>query len=539
MLSSAYHRSARPLQRRTPLGLQWLGLMGLAVTFWGMPRAYATEVNTVLVIVNSIQDGPITPDTALTLREAIALVNGTLSPQALSAAEATLVTPAQQPRIEFNLPSVNTTIQLKTLLPALNIPNLTINGTSQPGFTPSTKGNPWQMQPTVTITPAPGQVLSRGLTVTADRTTIRGLSLYGFASQTRQAESTPTADIVITHVEGPIAAPWQQNSQDHAFAQNSERPPTDVVIEQNWLGSAPGESTDQPSKRTSGFGIFVFNALNLTIRQNHIAYHNGSAIITGKRATSLKIHQNRIAENGRSGMLDAIRLEGEIDQTVVTENLIEKNGGSAISLFKPTGTVVIQKNRLFQNGQQARQAAVRLMGSNHRVLDNQIQGQSGPGVLVAAYPRSQGNQILGNHFADLAGLSIDLITRQNTEPTVYEAGDGPNPLRDSSNRQLDTANEAINTPLFLSHEFYMHNNRVNLDGKADPGSQIILYRVPPGDTAIGPLSEPIAETTANEAGRFGFTLTDAQVGDRFSAISHDPDHGTSEPAVNVEVKSLN
>jgi hypothetical protein len=176
------------------------------------------------------------------------------------------------------------------------------------------------------------------------------------------------------------------------------------------------------------------------------------------------------------------------------------------------------------------------MGNQHQVIENQIQGQSGPGIVVAAFPLSQGNQILGNRFADLAGLSIDLVARQNTDPKAYQLGDGPNPQRDSSNRQLDTGNQAINTPRFLSPEFYIHNHQAHLDGKADPGSTVVLYRVAPGDTAIGPLSEPVAETTVNDKGRFGFTLSEVNSGDRFSAIATHPKYGTSEPASNVVVR---
>jgi hypothetical protein len=39
----------------------------------------------------------------------------------------------------------------------------------------------------------------------------------------------------------------------------------------------------------------------------------------------------------------------------------------------------------------------------------------------------------------------------------------------------------------------------------------------------------------SENGRFGFTVSDAKMGDRYTAIATDPRYGTSEPAANVEV----
>lgn len=510
--------------------LMWIA----SALFWGQ-WAKATEANALRVVVNSAQDGQITADTALTLREAIALVNGTLALEQLSATEAALVTPVADalPRIEFNLPPEATTIELQTALPALTAPGLILDGTTQPGFVVGTADEPWRVKPQVALTPAVGQIISRGLTVTADRITIRGLSLYGFSSQDRPTEATLAADILVTHAAEPVDAEHRQNTDENAFAQANERPPTDVVIEQNWLG-VPPQSKD--IARRSVFGVFVFNGVNVAIRQNYIANHHGSAIITGRRADALRINQNWITENGLQGVPDAIRLEGRIHQTVVDQNLIENNSGSALFLFKPTGAVTIQQNRLLNNSRRLRYAAVVLMGKNHQVLDNEIQGQSGPGVIVAAFPQSHGNQILGNRFANLESLSIDLITRYNTAPTTYQVGDGPNPQRDSNNRRVDTANHAINTPLFLSPVFYILNNRVNLDGKADPGSTVILYRVSQGEAEIGPLSEPIAETKTDARGRFGFTLTDPQSGAHFSAIATHPTSGTSEPAINVEVR---
>ncbi|MEL7521044.1 MAG: hypothetical protein AAGJ80_05390, partial [Cyanobacteria bacterium J06553_1] len=65
------------------------------------------------VTINSSADGRILADDALTLREAIELVNGTLPPEALSPVEQQFVTTGQSASsIHFDLPDGNTTIEL-------------------------------------------------------------------------------------------------------------------------------------------------------------------------------------------------------------------------------------------------------------------------------------------------------------------------------------------------------------------------------------------------------------------------------------------
>ncbi|MGF1676735.1 MAG: cell envelope biogenesis protein OmpA, partial [Rivularia sp. (in: cyanobacteria)] len=59
---------------------------------------------TLSVTVNSNRDGAIQADDVLTLREAIAIANGNLPLEQLSTVEKSLVSTANQSRIEFNLP---------------------------------------------------------------------------------------------------------------------------------------------------------------------------------------------------------------------------------------------------------------------------------------------------------------------------------------------------------------------------------------------------------------------------------------------------
>ena len=516
-------------------------LVGVLSVLAVSTRATAQPTNGVVVVVNSNQDGVIQPDDALTLREAIAIVNGQLSAEQLSDAEKALVKPLEvntASRIEFNLPPEQTTIRLNEMLPSLASPGLVVDGTTQAGYdaTRSATAEIAIPIPVVVITPAPDQEILRGLTIVADRITVRGLSLYGFGDRVQGPTlSTPPADIFIAHRLPPPDTSQQQPPNDDFPFSERDVPPKDVVIEQNWLGIPPDERMPET---TSAFGVSVFNSLGTTIRRNRIANHQGSAIITSVQARNLLIAENIIVGNGIAGMPDAIRLEGVINDSQITGNLICGNDGSGVYLFKPEGAVQIRDNQISFNGRRLRRAAVYLMGDSNQVIDNQIRYQSGPGVVVTSYPKSSGNIIEGNRFEGLEGLSIDLNTQQNVDPIHFQRGDGPNPQRNSPNRRQETGNAAINAPQFLSSEFFVLGSEVKLFGKADPGSTVEIYRVRENTAiAYGPLSEPLTSVTTDEQGQFSITLNNLQPGEKVSAIATHPEYGTSEPALNALVQA--
>lgn len=495
-------------------------------------------------IVNSNRDGAIAPDASLTLREAIGLVNGTLSLNQLSPAEKAQVTSFDantRSQIEFNLPAGQTTIQLTDILPPIAAPGLVVDGTTQPGYkqissTPRNSGGLEIPAPVVAIAPAPQVEIFRGLTVVADGVTIRGLRLYGFTAQPDATVSTPPADIFIAD---PVSATYrspQQRSQQSPLLQ-SQVPPKNVVIADNWLG-IPANSADTSPR--SAFGVSVFNSLGTTIERNRITNHDGSGIITGKQAANLRITQNIIERNGFAGMPDAIRLEGIIQNSKITSNLIRDNAGSAIYTFKPEGSVQIRSNNITNNGKRFQRAAIYLMGNDHAVINNKITNQPGPGVVVAAYPQSRRDRIQNNEFGNLEGLAIDLVTQLNVDPQAYEQGDGPNPPTNSYQRRRKTGNFGIDAPRWLSLEFILINPKVGvtLVGFAQPGSQVEIYRSGKVAGTQEVIGKPIATVKVNEKGRFSITQGILKPGDRVSAIATHPQYGTSEPAVNAVIRSI-
>lgn len=570
----------------TTLGLTAMGT-GLLLPKLAIAQSSAA-LPSFRAIVNSNQDGAPQADAGLTLREAILLLNGVLTVEQLSPAERAQVQPLTDgnAKIEFRLPTSQTTIRLEALLPSLNRPGLVLDGTTQPGYaanSPVINELPLAA-PIVEITPAAGKEVIRGLTITADNVTVRGLSLYGFTGdlsnptrttkypdlqgwETRQFDpsfrataTTPPADIFIAHRLPPPNISKQRPPANFSPFYSDDLPAQNVVIEDNWLGLPPTLAADaQPITPTvrSAFGVSVFNGSGAIIRRNWIANHNGSGIITSVKANNLLVTENVITGNGVAGMPDAIRLEGDVTQAKITGNLVCGNDGSGVYLFKPQGSIVVENNQIIYNGRRLRRAAVYLMGDRHRVTDNQIRYQTGPGVVVTAAPRSVGNQIQANRFSDLEGLSIDLVQLNQTGIYDYQVGDGPNPPRDSGNRRIDTGNAGVNAPQFVAREFLalgitvgaaaetsllaaaQQAAPVEVFGTADPGSQVEIYRVVGSDeSGYAPLAEPLATVDVTDAGKFKATLTGLRVGDRISAIATHPTDGTSEPARTALIRSV-
>ncbi len=502
----------------------------------------------------------IAPDDGLTLREAIALTNGSRSPSQLSEAERRQVSTAvstpssstgRVSLIQFNLPTGQTKIQLSQPLPDIIRP-VTIDGTTQPGYTPTAIFSeiPNIRRPVVEITTADGVEILRGLTITADQVTVKGLSLYGFTATHGVTASTPPADIFIAHKNPP---PYIQTvaATDRPFAV-TDIPPQNITISDNWLGLKPDQS--MPDK-TSAFGVSVFNASQVKIQNNWIANHDGSGIITSLNASQTTIEQNLLIANGIAGMPDAIRLEGNIDQSRISRNLLCGNDGSAIYTFKPQGSINIERNRIVYNGRRLRRAAIYLMGNDHQVRNNTIEHQTAAGVVIAANPDSARNMIDGNTFANLEGLSIDLNTWNNTDVSDQQRGDGINPQRDSGNRRKETGNGAINAPQFKTRTFPIEQTEVTIRGYADNGSTVKIYRVNDRKTednqvVAGPLSTELFTITNVKNGEFAVNIdsglkTDGlksdglKSGDVISAVAIDPHYGTSEPAINALIGAVN
>ena len=560
-------------------------ILGLHLALLAIPNLANAQQMNWLAVVNTNADN-IQADNFLSLREAIAAINGSLPLAELSEAEKQQLTSGgSNPRIEFDLSPQKTTINLVELLPPLSTPGLVIDGTTQPGYDLEelAKEGGATPIPVVTITPATESQVLRGLTIVADGVTVRGLSIYGFSYPQGPTANTPTADIFISHRLPPPDTFKREIPYDEFSFSEQDIPPQDVVIEHNWLGVPSGLGTDSRfisqldrsknevarnakpeefgvtasmfvvptaakprssqeespiAKKLSGFGVYVFNSRGTTIYRNIIANHDGSGIITSVRATNSLISDNLIERNGFAGMPDGIRLEGDITDSVIKGNLIRNNAGSGIFAFKPIGAAEIRDNNITDNGKRYERAAVYLSGNGHLITRNRIANQPGTGVTVAAYPESDHVIILNNLFTNLQGLSIDLVAQHGTEVKNYQKGDGPNPDIEFYQRRRQAANNGINAPSFVSREFFALNNKTKLIGKALADSTVEIYRVIETNGQQGPLNQAIATVEVDKEGNFEVEISGLQPGDRITATATHGDYGTSEPAFNVEIVPL-
>ena len=519
-------------------------LVGTATLAFTLPLiAYPShaqpETTPYSVIVNSANDGAVRPDDELTLREAIEVVNGTLPITALSAAEQARVTPAASPTINFSLAG-DTTIALAEPLPPIMAPGTLIDGTSQPGYGPvSTTDTMVTPVPTpvVALTAVTGAEVLRGLTITADEVTVRGLSMYGFSASHRSTQTTPPANIFITHLSPPVDAGLPNTPDWQALRPDEDSDaPVGVVIEDNWLGMSPSGQMP-PAEQMSALGVFVFNGLDTVIQRNRIEFHEGSGIITGAQAIGMEVTENTMRTNGIAGIPDGIRLDGNIDGAQIHGNLMCGVDGSGVFMFKPQGSARIYNNDIRFNGRRFRRAAIYLMGNGHEVTDNVIQHQPGPGVAIASYPRSEGNMIRNNTFAALDGLSVDLGFNDNSGIQDFQRKDGPNPPRNSNLRRRDTANAGINAPEFDDYVFPVSDSQTTLSGIADPETTVDIYKVVDRQGYYGALNEYVTTVATDETGRFSVSI-DAADGTLLSAIATDDVYGTSEPSAIAAVGSL-
>ena len=509
----------------------------------------AAPAEPLCAVVNSNQD-TVSRDSVITLREAIALINGDLKLTDLTEAERRQVsrpiTSNEQyknspvSRIEFQLAPDQTTIRLQQLLPAIVKSGVVIDGrntgnvaNSIPGFnvTATTDESDTAMgNPTIALTAENGKEVARGLTISANGVTVKNLAIAGFTTRHLSTTTEPPADIFITAT---------QNQDVRRETLETDLVPQDIVIANNWLGRLP---QGKPEMR-SAFGVSIFNGNAVTVKGNTIADHDGSGIITSIQAQKFKIQGNTIEKNGFAGMPDALRIEGDIAGGEIFDNLIQNNAGSALYLFNPKGSIKVYQNNILNNSQRFTRAAIFVIGQQHQIFNNQIAQQSGAGVVVAAYPASYGNQIRNNQFTDVKGLPIDLVSQINTNPNDYQNGDGINRITDSRERGEKTGNAGINAPTLISNEFFLSSidRSVEFSGTTLPNADVDIYKIPADcDLTTSSMNSAvkIGSVRSDAQDKFSVILNDLKPGDRLAATVSTPNFGTSEMTRPIVIREL-
>jgi hypothetical protein len=534
------NRKCHSIQSALSLSLLLSGL-------YSVLPAGANPVEPLRVVVNSNQDTT-ARDNVITLREAIALINGNLKLTDLTETERRQVSrpvisneqynnlPVS--RIEFQLPTDQTTIRLQQPLPAIVKSGVIIDGrndgnvaNSIPGFNiTATTDESETVNPTIALTTENGKEVARGLTISANGVTVKNLAIAGFTTHHLSTETEPPADIFITAV---------QNQDVRQETLETELAPKDITIANNWLGRLP---EGKPEMR-SAFGVSIFNGNAVTVKGNTIADHDGSGIITSIQDIDFRIQHNLIEKNGMAGMPDALRIEGDIAGGEIFQNVIQNNAGSGLYLFNPKGAIKVYQNRILNNSQRYIRAAIFVAGQQHQIFDNQISQQSGAGVVVAAYPASYGNKILNNQFTDIKGLPIDLVSQINTNPSDYQNGDGINRITDSRERGEKTGNAGINAPTLISNEFFLSpiDRTVELSGTTLPNADVEIYKIPNSsnltDQTLNSATR-IATVRSDAQNKFAVILKDLKPGDRLVATVTTENFGTSEMSRPVVIREL-
>ena len=509
----------------------------------------AAPLEPLRVVVNSNQD-TVARDNVITLREAIALINGDLKLTDLTEAErrqvSRPVTSNEQykngpvSRIEFQLAPDQTTIRLQQPLPAIVKSGVVIDGrntgnvaNSIPGFnvTATTdESDAATGNPTIALTAENGKEVARGLTISANGVTVKNLAIAGFTARHLSTATEPPADIFITAT---------QNQDVRRETLETDLVPQDITIVNNWLGRLP---QGKPEMR-SAFGVSIFNGNAVTVKGNTIADHDGSGIITSIQAQKFKIQGNTIEKNGFAGMPDALRIEGDIAGGEIFDNTIQNNAGSALYLFNPKGSVKVYQNNILNNSQRFTRAAIFVIGQQHQIFNNRIAKQSGAGVVVAAYPASYGNQIRNNQFTEVKGLPIDLVSQTNTNPNDYQNGDGTNIKTDSRERGERSGNAGINSPTLVSNEFFLSpiDRTVEFSGTTLPNADVDIYKIPADcDLTASSMNSAvkIGSARSDAQDKFSVILKDLKPGDRLAATVSTPNFGTSEMTRPVVIREL-
>lgn len=527
-------------------------VLSLSLLLWGsysVLPARANAVEPLRVVVNGNQDTT-ARDNVITLREAIGLINGNLKLTDLTETERRQVSrPVMSneqyqnfpvSRIEFQLPTNQTTIRVQQLLPAIVKSGVVIDGrnssnvaNSIPGFNvvaTMEESETATENPTIALTTEKGREVARGLTISANGVTVKNLAIAGFTTQHLSTATEPPADIFITAIQNQDV---RQETLETEFA------PKDITIVNNWLGRLP---QGKPEMR-SAFGVSIFNGNAVTVKGNTIADHDGSGIITSVQARDFRIQNNLIEKNGMAGMPDALRIEGDIAGGEIFQNLIQENAGSGLYLFNPKGAIKVYQNRILNNSQRYIRAAIFVTGQQHQVFDNQISQQSGAGIVVAAYPASYGNKILHNQFTDIKGLPIDLVSQINTNPSDYQNGDGVNRITDSRERGEKTGNAGINAPTLISNEFFLSpiDRTIELSGTTLPNADVEIYKIPNSSNLTDQTLNSairIATVRSDSQNKFSVILKDLKPGDRLAATVTTDNFGTSEMSRPVVIREL-
>jgi uncharacterized repeat protein (TIGR01451 family) len=313
-----------------------------------------------------------------------------------------------------------------------------------------------------------------GLSLTANNTTVRGLSLYGFSDNI---------------VGGPNY--------------------TGTLIEQNVIGASATSFTDPGgTNRTLNEGIDLNGSDNGIVRNNLIGFNGGMGIWVApdfndanNGANGNLISGNEIRGNGlltvpgagERLVFDGIEVLGSSTNTTVSGNLITANYGHGIdSADNGIGGNTVSGNTISNNGVGVATntgeegSGLRIFGATNPTLinNNVLSGNNGSGVLVLG----TANQVTisQNSTSGNTRLGIDLLSTAETNYNSTAAGTPfwngntgatPNVTLNDSGDGDTGGNGLLNNPVLTTAT--LNATTLTVTGYARPGSLVELFLATP------------------------------------------------------------
>jgi uncharacterized repeat protein (TIGR01451 family) len=320
--------------------------------------------------------------------------------------------------IGFNLPGGQLVIGPPTSLPAVTAANVTIDATTQPGYSGA---------PLVTLDGSSNPSSSVGLQLSGGHDAVKGLSIVTFQGSgiaiDTAGNDTVSGNYIGLHVDGLTPG---QNAGDGIL----------VTTANNTIGGTTAAARNVISGNFgSGIVLKGTGAISNSVRGNYIGLNaagtsnvanhaDGVQLLVGASSNTIggtiAAERNVISGNHNSGIYITGNLPTSCSGNVISGNFIGTDAAGTASIGNTTGIY---------------------LGTN--VLNNTIGGlAAGAGNTIVSNATGisfdgpgDGNAILRNTITGNSGTSIDL---GNDGPTANDAGDG------------DTGpNEFQNKPLFV------------------------------------------------------------------------------------------
>jgi len=320
--------------------------------------------------------------------------------------------------ISFNLPGGQLTITPPTQLPPVTAANVTIDGTTQPGYSGA---------PIVTIDGSTNAFASPGLQLSGGHDTVKGLSIVRFQGSAVVIDTlgndTVAANYLGVHTDGSTAG---QNAGDGVTATTAS----------NTIGGTTAAARNVISGNFgSGVVLKGTGAIGNTVAGNYIGTNAAGTAALGNDTDGVQIligasnntiggstagERNVISANTNSGVYIAGSGAGSCSGNVIAGNYIGTNAANSATLANTNG--VYLGADIFNN------TIGGLSSAAANVIVSTTKGVSfdGPG---------SGNVILHNAISGNSSTTIDLANDGVTPNDAGDSDNGPNGLQ--------------NTPLFV------------------------------------------------------------------------------------------